>query len=81
MNNNTFKVIDENNIERLAGIIGTFTYNNNEYLIYNIDRDNENTNIFVSRLVRNVNGFDTIKDIEDPMERDIVKNMVRELFV
>ncbi len=81
MNNNTFKIIDENNIERLAGIIGTFTYNNNEYLIYNIDRDNENTNIFVSRLVRNVNGFDTIKDIEDPMERDIVKNMVRELFV
>ncbi len=81
MNNNTFKIIDENNIERLAGIIGTFTYNNNEYLIYNIDRDNENTNIFVSRLVRDINGFDTIKDIEDPKERDIVKNMVRELFV
>ena len=81
MNNNTFKIIDENNVERIAGIIGTFTYNNNEYLIYNIDRDNENTNIFVSRLVRDINGFDTIKDIDNPTERDIVKNMVKELFV
>ena len=80
MNDNIVKIVDENNISREAKIITKFTENGLDYVIYTINRDNENANIFVSRLVNDVDGikFADIIDINEKAKIDaIVKDMIK----
>jgi len=76
-----FKITDENNIERDATLITVIEVEGKEYVIYSIDRDEENVNIFVSSLVKDANGNDIIVDIEDEKEKsklnEIVKNIIK----
>ncbi|MBR3162077.1 MAG: hypothetical protein IKF19_05035 [Bacilli bacterium] len=52
-----YELIDENNsIKMMALIICTFNYGNVPYCLYSIDRDDTDTNIFVSKLVENSQG-------------------------
>lgn len=75
-----FKVIDENNIEREATLITVIEFNNKEYVIYFIDRDEENVNIFVSELRKDINGNDIIIDIEDENEKQKLNEIVRNII-
>ena len=59
-----FKITDENNIEREATLITVVEVDGKEYVIYSIDRDAENVNIFVSALKKDLNGNDIIVDID-----------------
>lgn len=75
-----FKVVDENNLEHDAEAITAFTYKNKDYLVYSVDSDEENSNILVSRLVKDSKGYDIIEDIEDNDERQEVQNAVKEIL-
>lgn len=75
-----FKVVDENNLEHDAEAITAFTYKNKDYLVYSVDSDEENSNILVSRLVKDSEGYDIIEDIEDNDERQEVQNAVKEIL-
>ena len=75
-----FKVIDENNIEHTAEVITAFSYKEKEYLVYSVDEDEENSNILVSRLIKDSEGYDVIEDIEDEVERAEVQNAVKEIL-
>ena len=75
-----FKVVDENNLEHDAEVITAFTYKNKDYLVYSVDSDEENSNILVSRLVKDSEGYDIIEDIEDNDERQEVQNAVKEIL-
>lgn len=75
-----FKVVDENGIEHAAEVVTAFSYKEKEYLIYSIDRDEENANILVSRLVKDEEGYDMIEDIDDDNERIDVQNAVKEIL-
>lgn len=75
-----FKVVDENGIEHTAEVITAFSYKEKEYLIYSIDKDEENANILVSRLVKDSEGYDIIKDIDGDNERVDVQNAVKEIL-
>ena len=75
-----FKVIDENNIEHNAEVITAFSYKEKEYLVYSVDEDEENSNILVSRLIKDSEGYDVIEDIEDEAERAEVQNAVKEIL-
>lgn len=75
-----FKVVDENGIEHTAEVVTAFSYKEKEYLIYSIDRDEENANILVSRLVKDEEGYDMIEDIDDDNERIDVQNAVKEIL-
>lgn len=79
MNGDIVKIIDENNIEREAKVIRKFEDNGFEYVIYVIDRDSDNSNIFVSRLVNTENGvkFDNIEDVN---EKNRVDNLVKDMI-
>ncbi len=80
MNGKVVKIVDENNIEREAKIITTIKDNGFEYVIYVIDRDNDNSNIFVSRLVTTTDGvkFDNIEDVNEKKRiDDLVKDMIK----
>ena len=79
MNGDIVKIIDENNIEREAKIITKFNENGFDYVVYTIDRDSENSNIFVSKYV---NGIDGIKftDIVDAGEKAKIDNIVKDMI-
>ena len=64
-----FKIIDENNVEREATVITVIEVDGKDYLVYSIDRDHENVNIFASLLKKDMNGNDIIVDIEFPITR------------
>lgn len=76
-----FKITDEKNVERDATLLTVIEVDEKEYVIYSIDRDEENVNIFVSELKKDSNGNDIIVDIEDENEKiklnDIVRNIIK----
>lgn len=80
MNTDNFKVINENGEENNANIITAFTYKEKKYIIYSVDKDNENSNIYVSELVKNNDGNDTICDIENEEERKEIFKVVGEIL-
>ena len=75
-----FKITDEQNIEREANLITIFENEGKEYAVYSIDRDVETVNIFVSRIEKDTNGVDTLKDITDPAEKLKIDNIVQEMI-
>ncbi len=75
-----FKITDEQNIEREANLITVFENEGKEYAVYSIDRDVETVNIFVSRIEKDANGVDTLKDITDPAEKLKIDNIVKEMI-
>lgn len=78
--NNKFKVIDENNNEKEAEIITVFEHNNKEYVIYSINKDNENVDICVSKLEKDKEGYSIFKDITDEEEKEAIDNIVKEVI-
>ena len=80
MNDNEFKVINEKGEESIANIITAFTYNENDYLVYYIEKEDNSCEIFTSRLLKDNNGNDMICDIEDDNERDEVFKVVEEII-
>lgn len=75
-----FKITDEQNIEREANLITIFENEGKEYAVYSIDRDVETVNIFVSRIEKDTNGVDTLKDITDQAEKLKIDNIVKEMI-
>ena len=75
-----FKITDEQNIEREANLITIFENEGKEYAVYSIDRGVETVNIFVSRIEKDTNGVDTLKDITDPAEKLKIDNIVKEMI-
>lgn len=75
-----FKVVDENGTEHSAEVVTAFSYKESEYLIYSVDKDEENADILVSRLVKDEEGYDVLEDIEDDSERLEVQNVVKEIL-
>lgn len=49
-------------------------------MVYSVDSEEENSNILVSRLVKDSEGYDIIEDIEDNDERQEVQNAVKEIL-
>ena len=75
-----FRVIDEYNVEREATLITTFMVDDKKYAMYSIDRDTVNVNIFVSELIKDENGNDTLRDITDTLEKEKVANIVKNII-
>ena len=76
-----FKIKKKKNVERDATLLTVIEVDEKEYVIYSIDRDEENVNIFVSELKKDSNGNDIIVDIEDENEKiklnEIVRNIIK----
>lgn len=75
-----FKITDEQNIEREAKLITVFENEGKEYAVYSIDRDTETVNIFVSRLEQTPEGTEKLTDISDPIEKQKIDNIVKEII-
>lgn len=79
MESKNVKVIDEHSIDRVANVICKIDVDGSDYAIYSIERDNENDNLFVSKLVKNNDGTSNMINIEDTSEKEKMSEIVREL--
>lgn len=77
---NKFKVIDENNNELEAEIITVFDYKEKEYVIYAINKDEENADICVSLLEKDSNNYPIFKDINDSKEKEEIDKVAKEII-
>ena len=77
---NKVKVIDENNNELEAEIITVFDYKEKEYVIYAINKDEENADICVSLLEKDSNNYPIFKDINDSKETEEIDKVVKEII-
>lgn len=77
MNGDIVKILDENGIEREAKIITTIKENGIDYVVYVINRDGDNSNIFVSRLVSGVEFVDIVDKDEKEKLDAIVKDIIK----
>ena len=77
---NKFKVIDENNNELEAEIITVFDSKEKEYVIYAINKEEENADICVSLLEKDSNNYPIFKDINDSKEKEEIDKVVKEII-
>ena len=80
MESKNIKVIDEHGIDRVADIICKFIIDNTDYVLYSIERDNENDNLFASKLLNNNDGTANMINIEDSLEKSKINEVVKELI-
>lgn len=74
--NNIIKIIDEHEINRDAKIITYISLDGNDYAVYTISRDEENANIFVSKVINS--SFVNITDANEKFKLDnYVKNLIK----
>lgn len=79
-NNDKVTVLDEAGNEVEATIINIIEINNQEYLLYSIDVDDEDANLYVNKIIKNGNGEEDIVPIEDDMERNIVFEQIKKIM-
>lgn len=79
MSNKAIKLVDEHNINREAKIITMIEYEGTEYVVYSIDRDEENANIFVSKLVKEGDHL-LLDEIQSTDVKEKIDNVVKEMI-
>lgn len=79
MESKSIKIVDEHGIDRTANVMFSIDVDGSDYVVYWIERDNENDNIFVSKIIKNIDGTASMINIEDTMEKSKISDIVKEL--
>ena len=79
MESRNVKIIDEHGIDRDARILCGLKIENANYVLYAIERDSENDNLFVSKIINNFDGTSNMINIEDSLEKNKINSIVKEL--
>ena len=65
---------------REAEVLKTVSVDNNDYVIYAIDKGDETSDILASRVEKDSEGKDILVDLETDDERNKLKDVVRAMF-
>ena len=79
MESKTVKVIDEHGIDRNANVVCGFKVDGLDYVLYWIERDGDNDNLFASKIAKNNDGTYNMINIEDSLEKNKVTELVKKL--
>ena len=71
---------DENGLSKEANIITVFDYMNKRYMLYAVSKDDNNDNILVSELVKDSDGYDMLKDIEDDSIKEELDEVIKRVL-
>lgn len=80
MNNKSIKVIDDHNIDRNANVMFAIELEGSEYVAYSIERDTESNNVFVSRVLKDVDGTSNMLNIDETDKKEEIANIVKVLI-
>ena len=74
------EIIDKNTMNKvMAMIMGGFSYNDDNYIIYCVRREKDDANIFVSKLLKNSQGY-VIDYNFDNGEKSVLDKVVQRLL-
>lgn len=79
MESRNVKIIDEHGIDRDGRIVCGLKVDNSDYVLYSIERDGENNNLFVSKVMNNFDGTSNMVNIEDESEKTKLNSIVKEM--
>ena len=71
-------LLDENGKEFEATIINIVEIDGNEYLLYSVDANEEDANLFVNKIIRDEKGEEDIVPIDNDEERNMVFDSINE---
>lgn len=77
MKNRNVKVIDEHNIDRNANIMFALELEGSEYVVYWIERDQDSNNVFVSKVLRNIDGTFNMLNIDDSDKKKEISDIIK----
>lgn len=80
MKNRNVKVIDEHNIDRNANVMFALELDGSEYVIYWIERDQDSNNVFVSKVLKNIDGTYNMLNIDDVDKKKDIAEIVKVLI-
>lgn len=80
MKNRNVKVIDEHNIDRNANVMFALELDGSEYAVYWIERDQDSNNVFVSKVLKNLDGTYNMLNIDDVDKKKEVAEIVKVLI-
>ncbi len=80
MESKIIKIVDEHNIDRTGYKVCAIDVDGSDYVIYAIERDGENDNVFVSKIIKNINGTSSMINIDDSYEKEKLSLVVKELI-
>ena len=79
MNSKIVKTVDEHNIDRDANVMFAFDLDGSEYVSYSIERDEVQDNLFISKIIKNIDGTFNMLSIDDSMEKSRLNGVVMSL--
>ena len=79
MNNKNIKTIDEHNIDREANVLFAFDLDGSDYVCYRISRDDEQDNLFISKVIKDIDGTFNMVNIDDTAEKSRLNSIVMAL--
>lgn len=75
-----FLIEDENGLTKEANVITVFDYMNKKYILYAVSKDQDNANILVSELIKDSDGYDTLKDIEENSVKEELDEVIKRVL-
>jgi len=79
-NKEKITLLDENNNEVEANILNIVEIDNQEYLLYSIDKNNEEENIYALKIIKNATGEEDLIPITDNEEKKQVSDIINEII-
>lgn len=80
MKSRNVKVIDEHNIDRNANVVFALDLEGSEYVVYWIERDEESNNLFVSKVLKNIDNTYNMLNIDDDNKKKEISDIVKTLI-
>ena len=79
MNNKSIKTVDEHNIDREASVLFAFDLDGSDYVCYRISRDEEQDNLFISKIIKDIDGTFNMVNIDDTAEKSKLNSIIMAL--
>lgn len=72
--------VEIDGIDKEANVIKIISIDDREYVIYTVDNGDETSDIFSSEIVKDEEGYDKLVDIEDPVIKQNISEIINIIF-
>lgn len=70
--------VEIDGVEKSAELIDTIEYEGAKYAVYFTENGNNTNEIFVSKVIKDTDGYDELVDVTDPKVKEYVMSIIQE---
>ncbi len=70
--------VEIDGVDKKAELIDTIEYNGEIYAVYFTDNGINTNDIYVSKVIKDAEGYDELVDVEDPKVKEYVMSIIQE---